>query len=379
MRICMIISTPFPPEDGIGYHVYNLSKRLMERGHEITLITRGSLHKFEINEFEGIKVVKLFYAPIYPFHVNIHGFFVNRMLKKIEKNIDVIHVHTPLAPVIKTSLPVVNTIHSSITEDIRHMEMIGPISLLMILQAKYSSYRLIRNLIRNSTVTTTVSNSMSYELENDYKCYNSHIISNGVDHNKLSPLYEKTENNYILYAGRLSYRKGLFELVDAAKHIVKKHKVKFIIAGKGEFENILKTKVAENKLEEDFIFTGHVNREELIKLYQHASVFVMPSRYESGPLTVLEAMSCGKPVIATSVGIVPEVIQNMHNGIIVQPNSSDELTKSISMLLVDEQLKEKLGRNARKTVEKMYTWDIVADNVEKCYHEARCKKRKISL
>lgn len=371
----MVTSTPFPPEDGIGYHVYNLSKKLMERGHKITLITRGSLCKIETSNFEGIEIIKVFYAPIYPLHVSIHGFFVNRVLKSKEGKFDIIHVHTPLSPIIKTSLPVVNTIHSSITEDVRHMEKVNLNSIIMKLIAKLISYRLIKKLIKNSTLTTTVSNSLIQELKNDYQFDNAHIVSNGVDHKNFLPLYEKTRDNYILYVGRLSYRKGLFDLIDVAKHTIKKHRIKFIIVGKGEWETILKREVKKYKLENDIIFMGHVDHNELIRLYQHANMFVMPSRYETGPLTVLEAMSCGKPVIATSVGIVPEVIENMKNGIIVQPNSPNDITKSIDMLLEDEQLKEKIGANARTTVEKRYTWDIVADNVEKCYHTAISKKQ----
>jgi len=370
MRICMITSTPFPPEDGIGYHVYNLSKKLMERGHDVTLITRGSLRKIETSNFEGIKIIKVLYVPFYPFHVNIHGFFVNKVLMEIRKNFDVVHMHTPLCPVINTSLPIVSTIHSSITEDIRHLEKVNLKSLIMILQAKYSSYYLIKNLIKKSTVVTTVSNSLVQELKHDYQFHNSFVVSNGVNHKKLLPLCDKGKNNYVLYVGRLSYRKGLFDLIDAAEEIIPKYGVKFFIVGKGEWEGIVKRKVKESGLENDILFKGHVNREELITLYQHATIFVMPSRYESGPLTVLEAMSCGKPVIATSVGIVPEVIENMHSGVIVQPNSPHELAESIAMLLTDEQLKDNIGKNARKTVEKKYTWDIVADNVEKCYHMA---------
>lgn len=375
MRICMITSTPFPPEDGIGYHVYNLSKKLMERGHKITIITRGSLRKIEISNFEGIEIIKVFYAPIYPLHVNIHGFFVNRLLRSMEGNLDIIHVHTPLSPTIKTSLPVVNTIHSSITEDLRHMEKINLNSILMILMAKLISYRLIKKVIKNSAITTGVSKSLVQELGKDYKINNVYVVSNGVEHTKLLPLSEKTKDNYILYVGRLSYRKGLFDLIDAAKHIIKKHGIEFIIVGKGEWETILKREVQKHELENYITFMGHVDRKELIRLYQHAKIFVMPSRYETGPLTVLEAMSCGKPVIATSVGIVPEVIENMENGIIVQSNSPDDLAKSIDMLLEDEQLYEKLGTNARATVKKRYTWDIVADNVEKCYHAAVSKKQ----
>ena len=55
MKICMLMSTNFPPEEGIGYYVYNLSKKLLEKGHEVTIITRGS-YTNEISYFEGIKV-----------------------------------------------------------------------------------------------------------------------------------------------------------------------------------------------------------------------------------------------------------------------------------------------------------------------------------
>lgn len=73
----MIISTPFPPEEGIGYHVYNLSKKLIERGHEVTVITRGGLETEKMN-FDGIEVLKAPFVPLYLFHVSINGFFLKQ-------------------------------------------------------------------------------------------------------------------------------------------------------------------------------------------------------------------------------------------------------------------------------------------------------------
>ena len=98
MKIAMIISTPFPPEEGIGHYIYNLSKKLMENGHKITVITRGSF-KTKIEFFEGIRVIKVPFIPLYPFHIHIHKFFVNRIFKSIENEFDLIHFHTPLPPV----------------------------------------------------------------------------------------------------------------------------------------------------------------------------------------------------------------------------------------------------------------------------------------
>ena len=163
----MVISTPFPPEEGIGYHVYNLSRKLIERGHEVTIITRSSL-KTEATYVEGIKVIKAPFIPFYPFHVNIHGFFANRIFKSIEKEFDLVHIHTPLSPVIKTSLPIVSTIHTSMIEDARHIEVVDLKSFSSKILTKLVSYPLVSKLIENSKVVATVSNSVAHELKGYY-------------------------------------------------------------------------------------------------------------------------------------------------------------------------------------------------------------------
>ena len=74
MRICMVMSIPFPPEEGIGYHVYNLSKKLIEKGHKVTIITRGSWNKTLREYIDGIEVIKPRFIPIYPFYLHLHEF-----------------------------------------------------------------------------------------------------------------------------------------------------------------------------------------------------------------------------------------------------------------------------------------------------------------
>ena len=101
MKIAMVISTPFPPEEGIGYYAYNLSKKLIEKGHEVTIFTRGSFrtrYKF----YEGINVVEVPFFPLYPFHVNLHGFIFKRLFKSKESDFDLVHIHTPLTPTLNT-------------------------------------------------------------------------------------------------------------------------------------------------------------------------------------------------------------------------------------------------------------------------------------
>ena len=71
MKICMVISTPFPPEEGIGYYAYNLSQMLIEKGHEVAVITRGSLQRTQWKVYDGIEVIKAPFVPLYPFYLDL--------------------------------------------------------------------------------------------------------------------------------------------------------------------------------------------------------------------------------------------------------------------------------------------------------------------
>ncbi len=76
MKICMVMSTPFPPKEGIGYYTYNLSKQLMKKGHEVVVITRGSWKKTQRDVFDGIEIIRTPFIPIYPFYLQLHKIFV---------------------------------------------------------------------------------------------------------------------------------------------------------------------------------------------------------------------------------------------------------------------------------------------------------------
>ena len=84
MNVAMLLSTPYPPEEGIGNYVANLSRTLADRGHEVTVLTRGGLRRSETRE-GPVRVVELPCPPVYPFHVDVHGAFVSRFLRRHSK------------------------------------------------------------------------------------------------------------------------------------------------------------------------------------------------------------------------------------------------------------------------------------------------------
>jgi glycosyltransferase involved in cell wall biosynthesis len=366
MRICMILSTPFPPEEGIGYYVYNLSKTLMRKGHTVTVITRGGLTT-ELDSFEGIRIIRAPSLPVYPFHVHFHGFFVNRIIKANEGNFDIIHIHTPLSPTIDTSLPMVSTVHTSVKEDALYIEVVDAKSFCTKLLTEYVSVPIVAKTIAISESVMTVANSVAQELGKHYAYDGALVVGNGVDECLLEPRSIKPCDKYILFIGRLSYRKGLFDLLECAKVVCRRYGIKFILVGKGELEQKIRNVIEKEGLQDKIILVGHQNREELVRLYQNATIFVLPSHYEGLPTVLLEAMSCGLPVVATNVSGCPDVVSDGENGVLIPAKSPEMMVEAISRLLDDEALRNDLGKNARKTIEEHNTWDRIAGKIEACY------------
>lgn len=187
------------------------------------------------------------------------------------------------------------------------------------------------------------------------------IVPNPVDSNAFKPANRPQHNNYILYVGRLEYRKGAHVLIRAMPCILERvPQAKFIFIGSdcGMKDYLLK-KIAEFGIKDSVEFICQVPREELIPYYQQSALCVVPSLWENHPYVILEAMACGKPVIASEVGGIPELIQNRVNGILVPAGSVSSLAGSIIEVLNDRKLQERLGINARKYIEDQYAPDGV--------------------
>ena len=373
MNICVITSAKFPPEEGIGNYIYNMSKEFIKKGHSVTVITRGGFHKTQKENFEGIELYRVPFIMAYPFHVHIHGVFLKRLLKSIEHEFDVIHIHTPLPPPIKSQVPIVLTVHSPMINGAKVIAIKDLYSLATKFQAKYISYPIEKKLFENSDAITAVSNRVANELEEyGLNSEDIEVVYNGVDESVFTPLDEKCEDKYILYTGRISYGKGLVELIECA-NVVCNHRddIRFILAGDGPLLPELTKKVRDLNLENRIEFLGRVDRNRIIKLYQNATIFAFPSYYEGLPGSLLEAMSCKLPIVATEVSGNVELIEHNVNGILVQPKNATALSESILALIDDSVTKERLGNNARKTIVNGFTWDAISDKILRCFEIAQ--------
>jgi glycosyltransferase involved in cell wall biosynthesis len=370
MRMAMILSTPMPPREGIGFYAWNLARFLTREGHQVHVITRGGFHKTTREIAEGITIWKPPYIPLYPFHVHLHGLFVNALIRKLEYSIDLFHVHTPLPPMIVTKRPVMLSFHSTMFYDVLDTQFSNLYTLLMKLQAPISVRLEIGNLKRANYINA-ISSRAAKALKNYYhQADDIQVVWNAVDTNFFKPgLNQVVKEGIVLYTGRLAPGKGLDDLIQAFLIINRKAvNAQLLIAGEGPLQRDLNKIIDSNNLGQNVKLLGHIfDRNQLVELYQTAAIFVLPSHHEGLPTAVLEAMACGLPVVATCVGGLPEIINNGLNGKLVVPSSPEQLAHAICELLEDQTLRTHLGLKARQTIEERFSWDRIGSNFIRQY------------
>jgi glycosyltransferase involved in cell wall biosynthesis len=373
MHILMLFSTAIPPCDGIASHVVGLAKRLRARGYNITLMTRGSWRgKLEF-VYEGFKVVKVPFYPLYPFHVQFHSLFVKKAIKALNPQPDLIHLHSPLVPLLPKKWPIVTTFHTPMLVDTAHIENSGIKTFLIKLMGKTISYRIEKKLLSISNVIIAVSQGVADELKTFYKFTNNlYVIPNMVDIAFYKPTTYFPNEKRLLYIGRLSYRKGLFEIIKSAGPVVQRYpEVKYILVGSGPLKKDLYKLVKKNGLNSHFEFCGEITDSSRIRnYYQEATAVLIPSYYESGPITLLESMACGKAVVTTATGLAKGLIEDGENAILIKPKSVEVLSEATMKLLSSEELCKKLGDAARRTIVEKMDVERNTDKIEEVYHHA---------
>jgi glycosyltransferase involved in cell wall biosynthesis len=201
------------------------------------------------------------------------------------------------------------------------------------------------------------------------------VIPNGVvinkyeekDIEKVKKKIKPNQEKIVMAASRLVVWKGLDFLIKAVKVISKKKSdVKLVILGLGPEKERLEKLSKELGLGEKVVFLGKVPHEKVQLYFRAGDVVAVPSLYEPFGIVILDAFAAGKPVIATKVGGVPEIIKNGENGILTKPGRATNLANEITTILENRKLRERLTRNAKKTVKK-YEWKNLVKKIIKTY------------
>ena len=171
----------------------------------------------------------------------------------------------------------------------------------------------------------------------------------------------------MLFVGRLETRKGVDILLKALLQVIKEKEAKLILVGSGN-QKYYRGLAQALGISDKAIFLGRVPDNTLRLLYSSCDFFVLPSRLEGLGIVILEAMAAGKPVVATNVGGIPEIVKPAENGILVEPNNKDELAQAIIQIASDESLAKTIGGNNVRKAREYYSWQIAAQKVARLYN-----------
>ena len=210
-------------------------------------------------------------------------------------------------------------------------------------------------------------------------------IPTGVDLDKFSP--DKVQGNIrkelgieqnTSLVGSISIirtEKGFPYFLEAAQEILKvKPEARFLIVGHEPKGNTLAQAVKRQGLEGAVIMPGL--REDVPQILDSLDVFVLCSLREAFGQAIAQALAMEKPVVATNVGGIPELVKNNQTGLLVPPADSKALARAILELLEDKEKAERLGRNGRKLIEKKFSQETMVEKIEDLYRELLKKKRR---
>lgn len=178
----------------------------------------------------------------------------------------------------------------------------------------------------------------------------------------------KQDDKVLLFVGRLAKVKRLEILIALTKLLQQEgFRVKTVIVGDGPSREYYE-KLAKS-FKANVIFTGWVPRQQLYSYYRMASVFVLPSLSEGLPTALLEASAAGKPCVASNVGGAPDIIVHGKTGYLVKRLDIHSYLHYVKILLGDEGLSKRIGKNAAEYVDENFKWDTIVDKYEKLYRE----------
>jgi glycosyltransferase involved in cell wall biosynthesis len=195
------------------------------------------------------------------------------------------------------------------------------------------------------------------------------VLPNMVDMRAFRATPHQGEGAELLFLGRLDPTKGVDELLQAgAKLRARFPRLRLVIAGAGDVRAV-EARATVLGIADAVELPGWVVGERKQALLERASVFVLPSHVENMPVSVLEAMAAGVPVVATRVGAIPEVVEHGVTGLLVPPRDAAALALALETMLADPQRCRRMGAAARARAQRHYSVEQVMPRLEAIYRE----------
>lgn len=177
----------------------------------------------------------------------------------------------------------------------------------------------------------------------------------------------KSTNNQILFIGFLIQSKGIKDIIDLAKLFkAQRSKIKIVIAGKGPLHDYILSEIQKNDLTENLELFGWADENAKGQLFINSDIFILPSYKEGMPISILEAMSFGLPIISTKIAGIPEEVKQNVNGFLYEPGDINGYYEGITAILNNRNLRYSMGQNSLLLV-KSFDSKSVLDRLYQVY------------
>ena len=368
---------------------YGLSKKLIERGHEVTVYTTdGFKYRLDVEKNKPVDVdgIRTYYFR------NLSSYLAGEMVLPIPyylpivarreiMDFDVIHIHehrTVLAIIIhhyakKYRIPYILTADGSLPRTGRMQRLKKMFDILF-------GYRILHDADKLIALNEREVEQYKRMSVDERKI---EIVPNGIDLLEYENLPErgefrrkyriKDDEKVILYLGRIHKIKGIDLLVEAFAELINGlDNVRLVIAGPDDgFLSTLKRQIGDLKIGDKVLFTGPLYERNKVEAYVDADVYVLPSIYEIFGITVLEACACGTPVIVTDLCGIADFIDGKV-GCVVEYNK-EQLREAMFKILSDEGLIGRFGEEGRRLVGEEFGWDLIIRKIEGIYETTLAK------
>ena len=381
VKICLVTHF-FPPHiGGIERVAEEQGKRLSKLGYQVSVLT-SKTHKQNERCIEGIHV---FPYPVLslaervglPYPVPL--FKAYRIFTEVIRKCNIVHVH---------GHPYISSyIACKIAKKYRKPLILTQHNTFIDFQSWLNIAEHLNDWVVGSTVlkdadrVITVSRkTMEYVLKLGADKSKTSVMYNGVDQNFFYPMNKEKSRDklglpenktLILAVRRLVYKNGLDTLIESASLLARDYpNLLFIVIGNGPDRKFITNRIIQLEVNDNIRLARFVPEKLLPLYYNAADYFVIPSSSGEGlPMVLLEAMACGLPVIATTVGGTPEIIKDMVNGVLVPPRNQEALAQTISKLLSLKKEIQAIRIESRKTVEENFNWDKNVRQLIEIYEE----------
>lgn len=388
-------------EESGGQNVYvnALASQLAHKGHTVHVLTRLN-NPADPTEETAESGYTVFRAPVGPsgfipkeeFALHLDAFAEAALARAAVGSYDIIHSHYWLSGVtgvrIRQSyaIPLVHTFHS--LGKVKHATLRG-----IDPSHKRQRERAEMSIVQHADCLLTESPDERSNLIRLYRADPSRItvVPAGVDTTLFHPRSKQKaraelgirHQHVLLYVGRFVAQKGLPTLLKAFARLrasllpEEREDVLLLLVGGDLTKRTKKQSAIQQKLQNiinelalgsSVRIVGKVPNEELPTYYQAADFCVIPSRYEPFGIVPLEAMACGKPVVASFVGGMKSTVRNLYTGFHARPNADDDFAQKMKHLLSNASLCKEFGQHGRRRTVAEYSWDSISERVLSCYN-----------